>query len=130
MKSLSSATAFLLLLLATSAAFSALGVLLPAAQAFSRVLIPVSGVVLMLTSIAWVLPEVAETFGWPIAALAMAAATALLWLVDRYVYPVCPSCSHSHDHHSCSTRLHGFAVPMLIAVALHNLFDGWTVAFG
>ena len=43
---------------------------------------------------------------------------------DRYICTVCPACSHSHDHDSCSTRLHGFA-PMLIASGLHSFLNGW-----
>jgi zinc transporter ZupT len=43
------------------------------------------------------------------------------------VYPVCPSCSHSHDHDSCSTRLHGFATPLIVATVIHSAFDGWAL---
>ena len=47
--------------------------------------------------------------------------------MNRFVYPVCPSCSHGHDHDACSTRLHGFAAPLVIATLIHSLFDGWAL---
>ena len=52
----------------------------------------------------------------------------MLWVVDRWIYPVCPSCSHPHDHDHCAATLHGFAPPLLIAAAIHSLLDGWSVA--
>jgi len=48
-------------------------------------------------------------------------------LLNRY-YPVCPTCAHDHDHHSCFTELHGFAGPLIAAAALHSFLDGWSVA--
>jgi zinc transporter ZupT len=52
----------------------------------------------------------------------------LLAAIDRFVYPVCPACSHSHQHEQCATRLHGFALPLLAAAALHSALDGWSAA--
>ncbi len=74
----------------------------------------------------WVLPEMAEFFQWAAALAWIAAGFALLWLIDRYVYPVCPSCSPAHEHEHCATRLHGFATPLLAAAALHSALDGWS----
>lgn len=72
------------------------------------------------------LPEMAEYFSWPIALAWISGGTVLLALIDRYVYPVCPACSPVHDHDHCSTRLHGFATPLLAAAALHSALDGWS----
>ena len=72
----------------------------------------------MGVSVFWILPEMAEYFSWPIALAWISGGTVLLALIDRYVYPVCPACSPVHDHDHCSTRLHGFATPLLAAAAL------------
>jgi hypothetical protein len=109
---------------AVSAASAAAGVLLDGVRDLTRRLLPLSGLILMTVALALVLPELAGALGWPRAALAFVAALAMVWVVDRFVYPVCPACAPSHDHHGCTTRLHGFAAPLLIAMVIHNGFDG------
>jgi zinc transporter ZupT len=84
--------------------------------------------VLVGVAVFFVVPEMAHVFDWPGALAWASAGFVLLWTVDRYVYNVCPSCSHSHDHDRCVTRLHGFAGPLLTAAALHSVLDGWTLA--
>ncbi len=69
-----------------------------------------------------------ETLGWSGAFLWLGGGCLLLGLVDRYVYPVCPACSPAHDHDHCSTSLHGFATPLLMASAVHAALDGWNLA--
>ena len=96
----------------------------------SRRTIPLSGAMLILVSLFWILPELTAKFGVAAGAALMAGGVALVALIDRFVYPVCPSCSHTHNHDACSTRLHGFAWPLVIAAVLHSLFDGWTFAAG
>jgi zinc transporter ZupT len=76
----------------------------------------------------WVLPEMAEFLGFPAALAWLVLGSALLWGVDRYAYPVCPSCAHTHDHDHCAATLHGFATPLLLAVGLHAVLDGWSVS--
>jgi zinc transporter ZupT len=104
------------------------GVYLTGIARLSRRAIPFSGGVLVGVALFFVVPEMARVFTWPGALAWVSAGFALLWTIDRYVYSVCPSCSHTHDHESCATRLHGFAGPLLIAAALHSLLDGWTLA--
>jgi zinc and cadmium transporter len=104
------------------------GVYLSAIHAISRPLVAFSGGVLVGVAAFWVFPELREYFGWTGAALWVAAGFIALWATDRYVYRVCPSCSHTHDHDSCSTRLHGFAGPVLTAAAFHAFLDGWILA--
>lgn len=101
------------------------GVWLTSLHALSRRLVPFSGGLLMGVALFWLLPEVASTLSWPIAIAWTVAGLAALAAVDRFVYPVCPACSHSHEHDGCETRLHGFAVPLLIAASVHSLLDGW-----
>jgi zinc transporter ZupT len=86
--------------------------------------VPFSGGLLMGIAVFGVLPELAETNGWPGGAALLAFGAGMLWLFGRYVYPVCPSCSHTHDHEHCTTTLHGFAPPLIAAAALHSLLDG------
>jgi zinc and cadmium transporter len=94
----------------------------------SRKVLAASGALLIAISLFWVLPEVAAHYGWLAALLWVAAGFAFLWIVDRFVYPICPACSHTHDHEGCATPLHGFAPPLLIAIGLHSFLDGWALA--
>jgi zinc and cadmium transporter len=78
----------------------------------------------------WLLPEMAQRSGWKAGVLALTLGAATLWCVDHYIYPICPSCSHCHDHEHCSAPpLHGFAAPILIATSVHSILDGWTIRF-
>jgi len=91
-------------------------------------MVPFGGGVLIGVATFWVLPEIARVLHWPGALAGAAAGVALLWTIDRFMYPVCPACSPSHEHEHCATRLHGFAIPLLIASSLHSMLDGWGVA--
>jgi zinc transporter ZupT len=93
----------------------------------SRRLAPFGGGVLVGVAVLWILPETAREFQWPAATAWSGAGLLILWLIDRYVYPVCPACSASHRHDLCADRLHGFAAPLLAAAALHSALDGWGV---
>jgi zinc transporter ZupT len=104
----------------------ACGVSLNSRPALSRRLIPFSGGILMGVALFWVLPEMAVFLRWSAALAWIASGFAVLWVIDRYVYPVCPACSHTHLHDHCATRLHGFAAPLLMAAALHSALDGWS----
>ena len=107
---------------------AAAGVWLTSFHGLSRRLVPFGGGVLLGVALFWVLPEMAEFFTWQVAILWLAGGFLLLAAIDRFVYPVCPACSHSHQHEQCATRLHGFALPLLAAAALHSALDGWSAA--
>jgi len=109
---------------------AAAGVWLTSFPTLSRRLVPFGGGVLLGVALFWVLPEMAEFFSWQGAILWIGGGFALLAVIDRFVYPVCPSCSHSHHHEECATRLHGFATPLLAAAALHSALDGWSAVAG
>lgn len=106
----------------------AVGVYLTGVAKWSSRAVPFSGGVLVGVALFFVMPEMASLFSWPLALAWAAAGFLALWAVDRYVYSVCPTCSHNHDHDHCATRLHGFAGPLLTAAALHSVLDGWTLA--
>jgi len=119
---------FLLVFLLTAVVSAWVGVWLTGVPELSRRIVPFSGALLIVISLGWILPELARDFGWSTGSSLMLSGFALVWLVDRHVYPVCPSCSHTHDHDSCSTRLHGFAAPLIVGSSLHTIFDGWALA--
>ena len=126
----SSAFTILLLFTALATAAALAGVLLSGLPEFSRKVIPFSGAILVLISVFGILPELAEWFGaWNAIAL-IAVGVGAIYLIDRFVHPVCPTCSHTHDHDHCSTRLHGFATPIIAATLIHSLFDGWALVAG
>jgi zinc transporter ZupT len=115
-----------LFLLTLAGAFA--GIRLAEIPTISRRVLPFSGGLLIGVAIFWILPEIAERDGWLSGCAGLIGGFSLLWLIDRYLYPVCPSCSHTHHHEDCSRSLHGFGAPLLIASGLHSFFDGWSLA--
>lgn len=93
----------------------------------SRRFLPFSGGLLVGVGIFWIAPEIAVEFGWLGSCAGLSAGFAILWLVDHFLYPVCPTCSHTHHHEDCRLQLHGFAAPLLIASGIHTFFDGWSL---
>ncbi|MCU1258218.1 MAG: zinc/iron permease [Bryobacterales bacterium] len=91
----------------------------------ARVAIPFSGGILLGVSLFGLLPELAGEIGWLRGLPVFAAGYLLLLLLDRYVFAVCPSCSHDHNHSDCSSALHGFTVPLVFAASAHAFLDGW-----
>ena len=93
-----------------------------------RLALPFSAGVLLGVAVFGLLPELARQSGWPATLLLFGSGYGLLIAVDRLIYPVCPTCSHSHEHGACADELHGFAVPLVAAAAIHSFFDGWSMA--
>jgi zinc transporter ZupT len=106
------------------------GVYLAAISSVARGLVALSGAILIVVATFMIAPDVAGFFGWAAAVGWIGVGFAGLWITNRYIHPVCPSCSHTHDHDLCSSRLHGFAGPILTAAAAHSFFDGWILAAG
>jgi zinc transporter ZupT len=109
-------------------ASATLGLWLGAVRGRARVVVPFSAGVLLGVALFGLFPEMALELGWPASALLFAAGYSLLFGINRYAYPVCPSCSHDHDHVACTTVLHGFAAPLVAATAVHAFLDGWSMA--
>ena len=107
---------------------AAMGVWLTGAQRRARVVVPFSAGVLLAVALFGLAPELALESGWTATCVLFAAGYLLLFAVNRYAYPVCPTCAHDHDHSVCATELHGFALPLIAAAALHSAMDGWSVA--
>ena len=107
---------------------AALGLWLTSLRQRLRVVLPFSAGVLLGVSLFGLLPELAQEAGWVVSGLLFAAGYGLLIGINRFAYPVCPTCAHDHDHNVCSTELHGFAAPLVIAAAVHAFLDGWSIA--
>jgi zinc transporter ZupT len=107
---------------------AALGLWLTSARQRARAVVPFSAGVLLGVALFGLLPELAVELGWPLSLTLFAIGYGLLFAVNRYAYPVCPTCAHDHDHNACSTELHGFAGPLIAAAALHSSLDGWSIA--
>jgi zinc transporter ZupT len=91
----------------------------------TRVLIPLSGGLLIGVAVFGLIPELVVDMGWMRVLLVVVVGYALLQALDKVAFTVCPSCAHDHDHESCDEQLHGFATPLLIAAAIHAFVDGW-----
>jgi zinc transporter ZupT len=91
-------------------------------------MVPLSAGVLLGVALFGLVPELAGELGWGLSLLLFAAGYGILYCIDRRLYPVCPTCHHEHDHSHCDTELHGFAGPLIAAMALHSFLDGFSVA--
>jgi zinc transporter ZupT len=92
-----------------------------------RLLVPFGAGLLGGMALFGVWPELVELRGGLVGALWLAAAVALLGMIHRYIHPVCPACSGTHDHSACAVSLHGFAAPLVVAAVLHSFMDGLAV---
>jgi len=80
-----------------------------------RILVPVSGALLLGVAVFGVGPEVVRGAGW-MATIALAAAAYFgLSMLDLHGHPVCPSGSHGES----------FAASLAIATGVHAFLDGW-----
>jgi zinc transporter ZupT len=100
---------------ALALACAIVGARLEAGAPRGRILVPVSGALLVAVAIFGVGPEVVRGAGW-VATIALAAAAYIgLSMLDLHGHPVCPSCSHGES----------FAASLTIATGLHAFLDGW-----
>ncbi len=121
--------------IATTAGATALALLsallslwLTTARERARIVVPFSAGLLLGVAIFGLFPELVGAIGWLATLLAFASGYALLFAINRYGYPICPSCSPGHDHTACAAVLHGFAPPLVAATAVHSFLDGWSIA--
>jgi zinc transporter ZupT len=106
-------------------ASAAAGVALLGEAGRARVLIPLSGGLLIGVAGFGLIPELASDIGWARSLLLVASGYLLLTGLDRFAFSVCPSCAHDHVHDDCREPLHGFATPLLMATSFHAFVDGW-----
>jgi zinc transporter ZupT len=94
----------------------------------ARLVIPLSGGLLSGVALFGLLPELVGEIGWIRGVPVFALGYLVLLLIDHHLHPVCPSCSHDHNHGDCARALHGYTIPLLIAAAVHAFLDGWGLA--
>jgi len=124
----SAAIAIPLLAAIIGIAGAALGLWLTGLRQRVRMMVPFSAGILLGVALFGLLPELAGQAGWLASGVLFAAGYGLLLAINRFAYPVCPTCAHDHDHTSCASELHGFAAPLVAAAALHAFLDGWAIA--
>lgn len=107
---------------------AALGLKLTGVHRRARLVVPFAAGVLLGVPVFGLVPELSVEIGWASTLVLFAAGYGVLMLINRFAYPVCPTCAHDHDHKACATELHGFAAPLIAAAALHSFLDGWGVA--
>lgn len=106
-------------------ASAAAGVALLGHGRHTRMLIPLSGGLLIGVAAFGLIPELVLDIGWLRGVVLVGVGYAVLKVLDRFVFSVCPSCAHDHSHESCAEPLHGFAGPLLAATTIHAFVDGW-----
>lgn len=92
-----------------------LGASLGQSKTFSAHLAAAGGGLLSGICLFWLMPEIAETAGWPGTIALAAIASLVLILLDRYL------------EHTGNSPRHGAVLPLLIATAVHSFLDGWSV---
>lgn len=106
----------------------AAGIWLSEIPEISKRVVPFSGGLLVGIATFWVLPEIAAQYGWLGGLAGLICGFVLLWGINRFIYQICPSCAHGHEHSHVDPHLRRFAAPLLIAASLHAFFDGWGLA--
>jgi zinc and cadmium transporter len=91
----------------------------------TRMLIPLSGGLLIGVAAFGLIPELILDIGWLRGVALVACGYMLLKTLDRFAFSVCPGCAHDHNHEGCAEPLHGFAGPLLAATTIHAFVDGW-----
>jgi zinc transporter ZupT len=87
----------------------------------------ISAGVMVGVALFWIFPDLMEKSGAVHATLVIAVGLATLCGIDRFVFPICPCCTHREDSgHAHGAR--GTLIPLVIAICVHNLFDGWIAA--
>ncbi len=95
--------------------FTFLGVWLGSLPAFARRLASLNGGLLIGIATFWILPEVATNSNWSAALAWLTGGFALLFVIDRYIQPVCATCCHT------------VSTVLLLAAAAHCFLDGWLI---
>jgi zinc transporter ZupT len=102
---------------------TAAGIYVLQSRHFDRKFMAISGGVMFGVGSVWIWPDIADRLGVTSALLAMSAGVVTLYVIDRFLFPLCPCCQHD-SRHNC--RVSPLALlPLAIAIAVHNAFDGW-----
>ncbi|MDP9053358.1 MAG: hypothetical protein M3N93_03525 [Acidobacteriota bacterium] len=116
------------LLIAIDLAGSYLGIRFMQMERVRGWALSLSSGVLAAIALLWMLPEMGRVSGLPNACSFLFIGLAVLFAIDRFVYPVCPCCTHLSRKPSAGGELQRMTWPMLAGICIHNVFDGWTTA--
>jgi hypothetical protein len=94
----------LLVLVAIDILGSLLGIFASGTERLRSRVIAISGGILCGVALVWMLPEMGQISGWNYAGLALVGCLGLLFLVDRFIFPVCPCCAHTDNHQPSNQR--------------------------
>lgn len=86
--------------------------------------------ILLAVTLFDILPDAKELLNWPIFLAATASGYGVFWLLGKYVYHVCPSCSISAFDETTTKRLGQSVVLLMIALGVHCTMDGIAVVVG
>lgn len=89
-------------------------------------MVAVSSGILCAVALVWMLPEMGQISGLPFAGIAVGGCLGALFLVDRFIFPVCPCCTHVHHHDSSHGTSVNILLPLMAVICLHNFLDGWS----
>jgi len=84
-------------------------------RSLSKLVAAAGGVLLFAVAFIWIVPEIAQEWGWPKTILFVTVAAVLLALADWTLIQL----GHSPRH--------GVLAPLLVATAIHSLLDGWSI---
>jgi zinc transporter ZupT len=123
----------LLALFCTDIAGAAAGMYATRSRTISDKFKAISAGIMVGVALFWIFPDLMQKSGAVHAALIVAVGLALLCGIDRFVYPVCPCCTHHHvgsgiGNRRASHAASGALIPLVLAICVHNLFDGWMAA--
>jgi zinc transporter ZupT len=85
-------------------------------RSLSKYLAAAGGVLLFAVALIWLMPEISDAWGWPLAIFRVAIVVILLGLADSTLV-----------HFGHSPRHHGVIAPLLAATAIHSVLDGWSI---
>ena len=116
----------LLILIAIDILGSLLGIFASSTERMRSEVVAISGGILCGVALVWMLPEMGQISGWNYAGLALVGCLGMLFLVDRFVFPVCPCCTHTDHHRPSSQTQMNVLLPLVTGICLHNFLDGWS----
>ena len=116
----------LFVLLAVSILGSVLGIFATGMKRVHPKVAAVTSGIFCGVALVWMLPEMGQISGWPYAGVAVGGCLGLLFVVDRFVFPICPCCTHVHPHSSEGATSSRLLLPLAVGICLHNFLDGWS----
>jgi zinc transporter ZupT len=124
----------LILLFAVEVVGTVFGIWAMRSRPFSENFAALNAGVMVGVALFWIFPDMTRDSGIAHSTIALGVTVAFLYAFDRYICPVCPCCAHREhgqyerrsDEHA--SRSYNSLIPLVTAIFIHNLFDGWTAS--